>query len=142
MSDNPLPGTEVVPVTVRGTLDCVNLSDNSCRIIDESQAVTCTFPDNLKPAVKDALGDFVEALGEATPQGTSIPNPVVKEVKLQQIKVLERGLGSGNILKPVTAELLRDLDFFKLGEDREDVGDAVEIVRQLREQSWGGANER
>jgi hypothetical protein len=136
MSHKPILETEVLPVTVRGRLDCVSFSANSCQIIDKGRIISCTFSEQLRPVVKDALGDFVEVVGEVVRQNAGEASSG-KEIRLQHIHVLERNVDSNSDRKPVTAQLLRDLDLYRLGDDREDVGDAVEMVRELREQSWG-----
>jgi hypothetical protein len=137
---NLLNETVVAPVTVRGTLDRVSLTNNTCQIIDEGHTVNCSFPDSLRVIMKSALGDFVEAFGQSMQLGAKVRNPVIKEVAIQQIRVLERGFYSGNPSPSPSAiaQVLRDLELIELGGTREDVGDAVKMVRQLRSQSIEG----
>lgn len=136
---NLLTEVEIFPVTARGILDRVSLANKSCQISDESTSVACTFPDSLRSTIKDAIGDVVEAFGEATRIAPGLPNAKIKEVKLQQIRVIERGRGTAKSRKPLTAQALIDLGFFKLGEGRsEEIDDSIEFARQLREQTWGG----
>jgi hypothetical protein len=138
MATSNLNKTETTKVTIRGTLDLADFRDNTCRISDGADAVTCIYPETLKPAVKDALGDVVETFGEATARQANGTHNKVELVRLQQINVVQRGPASVNQLKPITAQALRDIGFFSLGDDRDDLGDPATLADQLREPTWGG----
>jgi hypothetical protein len=139
MATSNLNKAELVKITVRGTLDLADFRHNTCRISDGAAAVACTYPDLLKPAVKDALGDMVEAFGEAEATPNNGTHHKVSEVRLQQINVVQRGPASLNQLKPITAQALKDIGFFSLGDDRDDLGDPATLPHTLRESTWGGS---
>lgn len=141
MATSNLNKAELVKITVRGTLDLADFRNNTCRISDGATVVTCTYPDILKPAIKDALGDIVEAFGEAEATPANGTRHKVGQVRLQQINVMQRGPVSANQLKPITAQALRDIGFFSLGDDRDDLGDPATLPHTLRESTWGGSEE-
>lgn len=135
MATTKIEAGNLIEVTVRGTLISADFSANSCRISDNDAKVNCTYPDRLKPAIKDALGDFIEAFGQARTKrenGTSLD---YSDVHLEHLNVLERGPASVNQLKPITPQALRDIGFFELGAGREDDDEVEESARELREQS-------
>ncbi len=141
MATSNLNKAELVKITVCGTLELADFRDNTCRITDGANTMTCTYPELLKPAVKDALGDRVEAFGEAEATPANGTRQKIGQVRLQQINVVQRGPVSVNQLKPVTAQALRDIGFFSLGDDRDDLGDPATLPHTLRESTWGGSEE-
>lgn len=124
-------------VTVRGMLDSASWGANSCKIVHEGHTVDCTFPENLKPAIKNALGNWVEVIGEAIQHGSKLRNPLIKEVYIHEVRDLSSSPAVGNYSQAASERVLCDLDRL-MEEEPQDVGNAVALVRQLRDATWGG----
>lgn len=120
-------------VTIKGVLNQLNWADNTCQIVADGETVDCTFADSLKPLLKHLLGDVVEADGHMAHANSANPTPTRREFELEGVR---RGFTPPNPV--LLAQVQRDLEQLAEEGPNYDVGDAVEIVRRMRNPDWGG----
>ncbi len=121
----------VAPRRVHGSLQAVDLQNNTCRIYtDKRHFVSCSFDDSLKQELRDALGFIVDVSGMAIVKKGKRDSEEIKGFVIERIEDEELDFEALGLKKATIQDLLNS-DIVGMWKDRTDLDD--DFVRRLRE---------